>query len=58
MKIRFSGQAAAVVHPVPEVTPEETYFDELLRAIRDSEPYPGFRRERIGTWPTPERPER
>lgn len=33
MKIRFSGQAASVVHPVPEKTPEQSYFDELMQAI-------------------------
>lgn len=51
MKIRFSGQAAAVVHPLPEKTPEQAYLDELTQAIeKDSEERAAARRLYLNEW--------
>ena len=38
-RVRFSGQAEVVTnaHRPDGLTPERTYLDELLRAIRDDE---------------------
>lgn len=54
MKIRFSGQAAAVTNayrPDPDdMAAEQTYFDELLQAIRDSEEQSAARRFWLNEW--------